>query len=245
MQHRYVALIIFACTFATLSPLRALAGSLPAVVLSEIQWGGSALSTADEWIELTNVSPESVDISSWKITGIASQGAEIVIPPETILPSYATYLVANYALGDAKTVLAVSPDLVSSSISISNSSLTVTLIDTTGTAVDSYSDEETPGIGSSSPHASAERDLESGNWFTAVASQNLLAGETLGSPGYTVLPVIVATAEQEISPSDETQEEISLSLEGSEVLDEILIVEEIISSDIPETDAVSELSPPK
>ncbi len=118
MYHRYVALIIFACTFATLSPLRTHAASLPAVVLSEIQWGGSALSTADEWIELANVSSESVDISSWKITGVASQGAEIVIPPETVLPSRATYLVANYALGDAKTVLAVSPNLVSSSVSI-------------------------------------------------------------------------------------------------------------------------------
>lgn len=214
MQHRYVALIIFACTFATLSPLRALAGSLPAVILSEIQWGGSALSTADEWIELANVSSESVDISSWKITGVTSQGAEIVIPPETILPSYATYLVANYALGDAKTVLAVSPDLVSSSVSISNSSLTVTLIDATGTVIDSYSDEETPGMGSSSPHASAERNLENGNWFTAVSSQNLLEGETLGSPGYASFPAI--------------QEKVLLILEGSEISDEILIVEEII-----------------
>lgn len=228
MQHRYVALIIFACTFATLSPLRALARSLPAVVLSEIQWGGSALSTADEWIELTNVSSESVDISSWKITGVASQEAEIVIPPETILPSYATYLIANYALGDAKTVLAVSPDLVTSSVSISNSSLAVTLIDATGTAVDSYSDEETPGVGSSSPHASAERNLENRNWFTAVSSQNLLEGETLGSPGYASFPAI--------------QEEVLLILEDPEISNEILIVEEIISPDLPEANTVPELS---
>lgn len=227
MQHRYVALIIFACTFATLSPLRALAGSLPAIVLSEIQWGGSALSTADEWIELTNVSSESVDISSWQITGVASQEAEIIIPPETILPGYATYLVANYALGDAKTVLAVSPDLVSSSVSISNSSLTITLVNAAGIVIDSYSDEETPGIGSSSPHASAERDLESGNWFTAVTSQNMLTDEVFGSPQYALFPSLTADpSEQEVSLDIEVQEEISTNLEAPEILDEAVIVEE-------------------
>lgn len=245
MYHRYVALIIFACTFATLSPLRTHAASLPAVVLSEIQWGGSALSTADEWIELANVSSESVDISSWKITGVASQGAEIVIPPETVLPSKSTYLVANYALGDAKTVLVASPDLVSSSVSISNSSLTVALIDATEIVTDSYSDKETPGVGSSSPHASAERNLEDGTWFTSVSSQNLLAGETLGSPGHATFPVIVATAEQEILPDDEAQEETSLNLEVPEASDEVLIVEEATSSEILDVNPIQEISPPE
>lgn len=229
MYHRYVALIIFACTFATLSPLRTHAASLPAVVLSEIQWGGSALSTADEWIELANVSSESVDISSWKITGVASQGAEIVIPAETILPSHATYLVANYALGDAKTALAVLPNLVSSLVSISNSSLTVTLITADGTIIDSYSDKETPGMGSSSPHASAERNLEDGNWSTAVASYNLLAGETLGSPGYAMFPV--------------AREENLSSLKAPESSHES--IEEITSSVAPEADVISEVPSPE
>lgn len=245
MYHRYVALIIFACTFAPLSPLRTHAASLPAVVLSEIQWGGSALSTADEWIELANVSSESIDISSWKITGVASQGAEIVIPAGTVLLSHATYLVANYALGDAKTALAVSPDLVSSSVSISNSSLTVTLVTADGIIIDSYSDQETPGVGSSSPHASAERNLEDGTWFTSVSSQNLLAGETLGSPGYALFPVIAATAEQEIAPDDDAQEETSLHVEVPEVSDEILIVEEATSSEVLDVNSIQEISPPE
>ena len=233
MNHRYVALFIFACTFATLSPLRTHAASLPAVVLSEIQWGGSALSTADEWIELANTSSESVDVSSWKITGVASQGAEITLPAGTILPSHTTYLVANYALGDAKTVLAVSPNLVSSSVSISNSSLMVTLVTADGILIDSYSDQETPGIGSSSPPASAERNLEDGLWFTAVTSLNILTEETLGSPGYALFPALVTTP---------VEEEMLLEIEIQE--ETLLIVEEIISSDLPES-FVSELSSPE
>ncbi|MEK9157339.1 MAG: lamin tail domain-containing protein [Patescibacteria group bacterium] len=233
MNHRYVALFIFACTFATLSPLRTHAASLPAVVLSEIQWGGSALSTADEWIELANTSSESVDVSSWKITGVASQGAEITLPAGTILPSHTTYLVANYALGDAKTVLAVSPNLVSSSVSISNSSLMVTLVTADGILIDSYSDQETPGIGSSSPPASAERNLEDGLWFTAVTSLNILTEETLGSPGYALFPALVTTP---------VEEEMLLEIEIQE--ETLLIVEEIISSDLPES-IVSELSSPE
>ncbi len=241
MHQRYVALIIFACTFATLSPVRTLANTLPRVVISEMQWGGSALSTADEWIELANTSAESIDISSWKITGIASQNADITLPEGTILSSHATYLVANYAEGDVKSVLATPAQYVTSAVSIPNSELAITLLDNHGNLIDSFSETGTPKTGSTVPHASSVRNLADGTWFTATASKNMSLPETLGSPGYAVFPEIAVPIIEEVSSVVAQADEPNI--EVFDATDETLLFasEPALSSDATEGPSLAEI----
>lgn len=189
MQYRYVALFILACTFATLCPLRTFGQGLPAVVLSEIQWGGSSLSTADEWIELTSTSDRAIDISGWTIAGVGSSDALITLPPGSILGTQTTYVIANYASGDAHSVLAFPPSLVTTTVSIPNTNLSVTLFDAGGTPVDTYIDAGTPDVGSSSPHVAMERNLLDGSWFSSSDSVGLRTSDTRGTPGFAVFPL--------------------------------------------------------
>ncbi|NBX50419.1 lamin tail domain-containing protein [bacterium] len=198
MQHRYVALILFACTFATVSPLRTTAATLPPVILSEINWGGSPLSTADEWIELANTTTQNLDISAWRIVGASSPDSPLVIPASTMLSPGETYVIANYADTDVKSVLNFAPDLVSSSVSIPNTSLAITLYDPTGVIVDTYIDTGTPEFGSSSLHASMERSLVTGAWESAQHALHVDSAEMLGSPG--ALSASSATHEAQPSP---------------------------------------------
>lgn len=61
-------LMVFAAGFVTpFSAAQAAAPGVPAVVINEIAWAGSAASANDEWIELYNPGAEAVDLSGWKI----------------------------------------------------------------------------------------------------------------------------------------------------------------------------------
>lgn len=172
MQHRYVALILFACTFAPLSPLRAYASPTSSILISEIAWSGSSLSTADEWIELANISAEAVDISSWTLTGIASQETVITIPEHTILEGHRTYLIANYNLGDPKTTLTVQPDFTTTAVSIPNTGCEVTLLDTSGTVVDALASETSHELFTAT-YPTLERDLLTKDWHGAQESPHI------------------------------------------------------------------------
>lgn len=204
MKYRYVALLFVACTFATLSPLRTYAQNLPHIVISEIQWGGSALSTADEWIELANISSETIDISGWTLTGVSS--GVITLPAETLLAEHTTYLIANYDAGDVKSVLAVHPDLVTASVSVPNSDIAIRLVNSAGEEVDSYVDAGAPDVGSSSPHVSAERNLSDGTWFAASEALGVTTPETLGTPGTILLPIVEEIPGDVAVPLDEAIE---------------------------------------
>lgn len=220
MQYRYVAPIFIACTFATLSPLWTHAQNLPTVIISEISWGGSPLSTADEWIELANTSSAPVDISGWTLSGISSN--TLIMPEETFIEPYETYLIANYAMGNEKSSLVVEPNIVTSSISIPNSDLAITLTNSFGEVIDSSVDTGVPDFGSTSPYATAERNLADGTWFTS----------TPGTPGIVTPTSSFVSAAEEIQskaqdsdaeiPSEESFLEIEVPLiEKSEASPEV------------------------
>lgn len=200
MHFRYVAPLFVACTFAALCPLWTFAQPLPHVTITEIQWGGSSLSTADEWIELTNTTSDSIDISEWTFVGIGSSGTVLTIPSGSYIAPHETYVISNYAIGDAKTVLATSPQLITTSVSIPNSDLSITFFDEMGTVIDTYEDTGTPDFGSTSPHAAIERNLEDGTWFTSVSSVHLTVTDTFGTPGYALFPT--ASSMESVVSSD-------------------------------------------
>lgn len=180
MQYRYVIGLILAMSFVSSLPY-AHAAETQNVILSEIAWAGSTKSTADEWIELANLGNEAVNISEWQITGAGSSGGTLTLPTDATISAGGTFLIANYAAGNSST-LTIAPNYVTTSVSIPNSAITITLRDATGAIVDSITDPGAPNAGSSTTFASMERSLSDFSWISAETSTNLL-NDQLGSPG--------------------------------------------------------------
>jgi len=164
---------------------------LPTIIVSEIGWAGSSKSEVDEWIELTNVSDDGVSLAGWKIEGILS-GMEILSLPNNILPPHSTFLIANYFNGNAKSVLTHVPDLVTTAVSLSNSSLHILVKRPEGTVADEVGDGHapaaghaaSPGIASMVRVASIGNGVEKDRWTMATKADGFIAGTIdLGTPG--------------------------------------------------------------
>ena len=194
--HRTVASAIVA---GLLCSVASSAGAEPPgpVVFSEIMWMGSSASSSDEWVELFNCSAAPVDMSGWVITRLASDGepTEMLQLEALSLDPGGVFLISNYADGNSRTVLGVTPGLVTSTVSLSNSKLQVRLYDAPpedgGRLIDAADD------GSGAPlagdgtlkQAMVRVDFEmdgsqSEAWATAVEAAGWKQGASeLGTPG--------------------------------------------------------------
>jgi hypothetical protein len=76
------------CLYLLASPFDLVAQGPPAnpgdVVINEIAWGGSAASSADEWIELHNTTAQPVDLAGWSL--ISLDGTPVISLTGVILP---------------------------------------------------------------------------------------------------------------------------------------------------------------
>ena len=179
-----------------------------AVYISEVAWAGSSLSTADEWIELANSSDADVDLSGWRITGAGTSGRDIVIPSETWIPANGALLVANYGAGNNKAAANVTPDIVTSTVSLSNSKMLIQLFAANDVLIDQAGDGSAPFAGfSDDVKASMVRvDIEplgdyEAVWITCEQAENMLT-EDCGTPG--MVDAIQSTS-YAVQQSDETE----------------------------------------
>ncbi|MDD5099237.1 MAG: lamin tail domain-containing protein, partial [Candidatus Colwellbacteria bacterium] len=94
------------------------------VIINEIAWMGSTVSSSDEWIELKNISPSAIDISGYELIG---EGGDIKIkfPDGSIIPAGGFYLLERTDDGSAPNVTA---DLIYSG-AISNTDDGLKLLD--------------------------------------------------------------------------------------------------------------------
>ncbi len=169
------------------------------VVINELAWAGSSSSTQDEWIELKNTTDTELDITGWQLTKDTSGDGsnetlmlEIIIDPDnsqnTIIPANGYFLISNndseHNFGDEKlSVLNIEPDYIDSSITLSNSKLSIKLYDgpwdDSGNLIDIAGDGNVPLAGSNSAKTSMERnnDYTSGDlvdsWHEASLATNL------------------------------------------------------------------------
>jgi len=193
MKKYYVLGLIVALSTVLVVPRVHAAGS-SSVVFSEIAWGGSQKSTADEWIEIANLGNGIVDVGGWTMTGLATSGGILTVPANTTLAPGGTYVIANYQMGSSSTLL-TQPDLVTTSVSIPNTALNFALFDAAGNVVDSLVDPGTPNAGSNTTFATMERSSDL-SWVTAEVSTNLDGGQ-FGSPGvsgHEVAPIVETPA---------------------------------------------------
>ncbi len=168
----------------------------PAVVINELAWMGSSSSTADEWLELRNLTANSIDLSGWRITKLSS-GSETTmteIPPGNVVAADGYFLIANYAATHPSSSLHVTPDIVDTDMALSNSALQIKLYDQAGVLQDTADD----GVGNplSGQYSSAEKIFQSmernpvpgdgvvaESWHSASAGLGFKEGKTeFGTP---------------------------------------------------------------
>lgn len=206
-MRRFLPVAALAAFALCLYPLTAFANS--SVVISEVAWAGSGLSTADEWFEIANVGTAPVDISGWRIAGAAASNGELVVPADSVISASETFLIANYAADDAHTTLAATPQWVTASVSLPNDHLHLVLRDTSGTVVDEA------GVGAASAPAGTTGTIKSSMervdpgivgtdpnaWQTATASTGFDSGATdLGTPGSFVLSATTTPPTDDTTP---------------------------------------------
>src|SRR5690349_842047 len=116
-MHRFLA----ACSLLFVLPFSVRASG--PVFFSEVAWAGSSASLADEWLEICGA--PGTDLSGWSLEGASAN--PIALAAGSVIPASGAYLVANYGDADARSTLAVAPDLVTTAVALSNSSLFLTL----------------------------------------------------------------------------------------------------------------------
>lgn len=194
------------------------------IVIGEIAWAGSSLSTADEWLELWNLSPEEKNIGGWILTGASSE--PILFPATATIPGLGVFLISNYAQQEEKSVIATTSHLVTTALSLSNSALHLTLTHTNGTIIDTAGIGKTPLAGSSGKIPSAMlRDIQNNatsTWISAFETKNMKSSAPdLGTPGWcdrcTIQTIIVNNAiiENTVSTSSALAVEISPTISAS------------------------------
>jgi|APSaa5957512622_1039677.scaffolds.fasta_scaffold08330_3 hypothetical protein len=164
------------------------------VVISEVLWVGSHVSTADEWIELT--SDESIDISDWFITTLSSSGEKEMIrfPSGTFISMGQFIVISNYASVDS--AVDINPDFVTSAVSLPNTKLLLSLYNSSGALIDQVDDSVgAPYAGGKDSGSGTFMSMEKidvfgendkSNWMTAQTSNGIdVSAPVLGTPGYT------------------------------------------------------------
>ncbi len=155
------------------------------VVINELMWMGSSASGSDEWVELKNITNSTIDFSvnNWSI--YKNDSLMLVIDSGTLDPN-SYFLISNYDADSASSVLDVTPDLVKTAISLSNSGAQYKLYDAAdnaGSLIDAADDGTgAPLAGDNTNKYSMERNSTSGNgtlaanWHTANKSVNFDLG---------------------------------------------------------------------
>jgi cysteine-rich repeat protein len=150
----------------------AAAGS--AVVINEIAWMGTTVSANDEWIEIVNLSADSVDLSGWKL--IAVDGVPSV-NLTGFIPANGYYLLERT---DDETVPGIAADLVMAG-ALGNNGETLELLDGSGLVIDRVDMAGGWVAGDNATKATMERTV-TGAWQTSNAPGGTPKRENSTSP---------------------------------------------------------------
>jgi hypothetical protein len=106
------------------------------VVINEIMWMGSSVSSADEWIELRNMTDKEIDIAAWKLVNAGTGSTDITLPVGAKLPANGFYTVARYAASDVNSALKNEPNYVNASLELDDAGEVITLNNATAVMID-------------------------------------------------------------------------------------------------------------
>ncbi len=127
------------------------------VVINEIMWMGSDGHTADEWIELRNMTDQDIDMNGWEVAGLGAGSNSIIITGS--IPANGFYVIANYSEMDGNSGLLHAPNQVDTSLSLVNTGEQLTLYTDTALIMD-----QTPiGIWTAGENGTDLRSMERNN----------------------------------------------------------------------------------
>jgi hypothetical protein len=201
----------------------------PTVIISEIGWAGSSFSAADEWLELTNLTAETIALDGWIITGAATSGGTLAIPDGSAIEPNSTFLICNYAEDNEKSTLGVPCGYVTTGLSLPNSGLSLVLTDGDGNGRDRAAGNGGGagggGLSSMVRTSPIVEGLNEAAWTAATLSVGFDTGATeLGTPG-TVEEWFAATVE-----ADEVEPPLAPPWKGGETTGETVeSVDEVTS----------------
>ncbi len=166
-----------------------------AVMINEVAWPGTAASSNDEWIELFNPGPSSIDLHGWRLT----DGDDVRVTLQGTIPGYGLYLLERT---DDTTVLDLAADQIYTG-ALSNSGESLELVDPSGKVIDTANaDGGGWPAGSAASHASMERlagedgpgawRTFTGCWSTGVDAAGAPVAGTPRNPNS--IPCLSATA---------------------------------------------------
>lgn len=188
MHHRSLGRCLVFCAVLISLVFNPLLFSIPVarandtLMIGEVAWAGSSLSSADEWVEIWNVGVEEISLAGYSLHGAGSHS--IILPTEAVIPAHGVYLISNYPETDQKSILEHPPSLVTSTISLSNSSIHLTFIDPNGVMIDSVGDGAAPLAGANAD-TKASMIFHANAWTTASTSSGIKVGiADFGTPGF-------------------------------------------------------------
>ncbi|MFH1088281.1 MAG: lamin tail domain-containing protein [Patescibacteria group bacterium] len=172
----------------------------PEVIINEVAWAGSSVSSADEWIELKNTTPNNIDLTGWQVAGLTNNDSVVSLDINAcldanqnkitcVIQANGYFLIANndkeHIFTNGTSVLNIDPDYVTSAINIAsgNVALKISLYNGDwqgdGLLIDEAWDGSAPSCGSNSAKTSMERNatVAPGNlkdsWHEATEAINL------------------------------------------------------------------------
>ena len=155
------------------------------VVINEIMWMGSQGNSADEWVELRNMTSSAIDLSNWTVVNLGTGiRGTITIPSGKSIGPNGFFVISNDSNDPQSTsMMSVSPDHFDSGVSLLNPGeqlilkhSNTTTVDTANINDDWFAGEDPPG---QNPKKSMERNSTpgdgtvSGSWHTATTQANL------------------------------------------------------------------------
>lgn len=191
-----LSIYIFLGGFFLLFPKFSYAVMYKDVVCSEIMWMGSESSYTDEWLELKNTTSQNIDLSGWQITYLKNEVETLMLAiPSGIIPANGYFLISrneqNKIFTDGESILNIEPDLVDSSIVLSNSKLQLKVYDgqwnNNHSPIDIIGDGGIPLAGDNDEKISMERELSpitEGNLIDSWENSHLIERENLDANSF-------------------------------------------------------------
>lgn len=167
----------------------------PTVIINELMWMGSSVSSFDEWLELRNLTDQPIELSGWYLSRFSS-GAEqlmLTIPSGLTIQPHGYFVISNYGSASTSSALAIEPQRVDTAISLANTQLQIKLYQPDGTVVDVADDASgkplTGAYVSDVQWASMERNYSvadgtvASSWHSATSAVGFKTATEFGTPG--------------------------------------------------------------
>ncbi|MBP9727858.1 MAG: lamin tail domain-containing protein, partial [Candidatus Moranbacteria bacterium] len=90
------------------------------VVINEVMWMGSTVSDSDEWIELKNMTGNTISLAGWQLEKSGTSGGTLTISSGKSIPANGYFLIANYGKSSGSSALDVEADWVTTSVAFNN-----------------------------------------------------------------------------------------------------------------------------